>query len=214
MRPRALGRHMQVDDRADRQGAMPGGPEGNERLTAATGAMLLVLFAVEGVTIPLLGRLLTLHFFVGLLLIGPVCLKIGSTSYRFYRYYTGSSPYRRKGPPTLLLRVVGPLVVITSVVVLGTGVALALLGPGSGSDVVLMLHRVGFVSWLAVMTVHVLAYVWRIPRLIGAEVRRRPGRDGEVIPWRAGRGALLAVALGGGLVVALAGTHLASEWRR
>ena len=62
-----------------------GGPEGNERLTAATGAVLLVLFAVEGVTILFLGQLLTLHFFIGLLLTGPVGLKIGSTGYRFYR---------------------------------------------------------------------------------------------------------------------------------
>lgn len=213
MRPRALRRRTPPDAADDRPAAAPGGPEGNERLTAATGAVLLVLFAVEGVTIPLLGQLLTLHFFVGLLLIGPVCLKIGSTGYRFYRYYTGSSPYRRKGPPAPLLRVLGPLVVLTSVTVLGTGVALGLLGPrGSGSDTVLMLHRASFLGWLAVMTVHVLAYVWRLPRLIGADLRGSPGRDGEMIAWRAGRLSVLMVALGGGLVVALAGVHMVSGW--
>ena len=55
-----------------------------------TGALLLVGFAVEGVTILELPRLLFLHFLIGLLLIGPVLLKIGSTGYRFVRYYTGS----------------------------------------------------------------------------------------------------------------------------
>ncbi|MGW2640881.1 hypothetical protein [Streptomyces sp. NPDC001348] len=189
-----------------------GGPEGNERLTAATGAVLLVLFAVEGVTILFLGRLLTLHFFIGLLLTGPVCLKIGSTGYRFLRYYTGSPAYRRKGPPAPLLRVLGPLVVATSVAVLGTGVALALLGPGTGPVPVLLLHKASFVCWIAVTSVHVLAYVWRLPRLVGADLRRRPARHGITAPLRAGRWSLLALALGAGLAVALAGVHLASRW--
>jgi len=49
-----------------------GGAEGNQRLTAITGAVLLVLLAVEGFTILRVGRLLTLHFFLGMLLLGPV----------------------------------------------------------------------------------------------------------------------------------------------
>src|SRR5271166_6667426 len=101
------------------------GADGNEKLTAMTGALLLVGFAVEGFTIASIHRLLFLHFLVGLLLIGPVLLKIGSTMYRFVRYYTGSAPYVRKGPPSPVLRVLGPLVVLTSVAVLGTGVMLA-----------------------------------------------------------------------------------------
>ena len=57
-----------------------GGAAGNERLTALTGMMLLVLFAAEGVTDLLSVRLLlTLHFFLGMLLIGPVVLKACST---------------------------------------------------------------------------------------------------------------------------------------
>ena len=66
---------------------VPGaGVEGNEKLTAMTGALLLVGFAVEGFTILSIRRLLFLHFVVGLLLIGPVLLKLGSTVYRFARY--------------------------------------------------------------------------------------------------------------------------------
>ena len=61
------------------------GAEGNERLTGLTGAVLLIGFAVEGVTILALHRLLTLHIFLGMLLIGPVALKVGSTCYRFAR---------------------------------------------------------------------------------------------------------------------------------
>ena len=49
--------------------------------------MLLVLLAVEGVTILFLRPLLSVHIFVGMLLIPPVALKLGSTGYRFVRYY-------------------------------------------------------------------------------------------------------------------------------
>ena len=110
-----------------------GGTAGNERLTAMTGAALLVLFAAEGITILSVRGLLTLHFFVGMLLAGPVLLKIGSTGYRFARYYTGAVPYVRKGPPAPLLRLLGPVVVLTSCGVIGTGILLAFAGPGPGS---------------------------------------------------------------------------------
>ena len=191
------------------QPAREHGPEGNERLTAATGAVLLALFAAEGVTILFLGRLLSWHYFIGLLLIGPVCLKLGSTGYRFTRYYTGDPAYRRKGPPVPLLRMLGPLVVITSVAVLATGVGLALLGRNAGPLPVLFLHKASFVLWAAVMAVHVLAYIWRLPRLIRADMsRRRPGQPGgAALRW-----ALLALSLGAGTAIALAGTPLVSRW--
>jgi hypothetical protein len=66
-------------------------PAGNERLTAMTGAVLLVLFVAECLTLLNIGNLLTLHVFLGMLLLGPVGLKIGSTLWRFTRYYTGSA---------------------------------------------------------------------------------------------------------------------------
>ena len=74
-----------------------GGPEGNEQLTAATGVVLLVLLAVVGLTIVRIGQLLWLHMFLGLLLIGPVALKMGSTGYRFALYYARDRTYIRKG---------------------------------------------------------------------------------------------------------------------
>jgi len=83
-----------------------GGTTGNERLTAVTGVVLISLLAVIGVTIISLRNLLWVHLFVGILLIGPVVLKLGSTGYRFIRYYTGNQAYRRVGPPQALLRVI------------------------------------------------------------------------------------------------------------
>ena len=105
-----------------------GGTSGNERLTAATGVVLLVLLAVIGVTILRLRELLWVHLFVGMLLIGPVLLKMTSTGYRFARYYTSNPAYRRKGPPAAPLRLLAPFVVISTVVVMGSGVASAVRG--------------------------------------------------------------------------------------
>ena len=153
-----------------------GGAEGNERLTALTGTVLLVLLAAEGVTILSIGRLLTPHFFIGMLLLGPVALKAGSTVYRFVRYYAGSAPYRRKGPPAPLLRLLGPLVIASTAGVFGSGVALAFAGPGNGPW--LFLHKASFAVWFCVMTAHVLAYLPRLPRLLTAEIRGRAGGYG------------------------------------
>jgi hypothetical protein len=190
-----------------RERPVPDGAAGNERLTAMTGAVLLIGFAVEGVTIPVLGRLLTLHFFLGMMLIGPVALKIGSTCYRFIRYYTGAVSYVRRGPPAPLLRMLGPFVIVTSVAVLGTGVALAVAGPRSGPW--LLLHKATFVLWFAVMTVHVLAYAWRLPRILaGAE-----GMDTRAAGVRGpARWLVVAASLLGGLVIALITIHLATPW--
>jgi hypothetical protein len=183
------------------------GAAGNERLTALTGAVLLIGFAVEGLTLPALQGLLTLHFFLGMLLIGPVLLKICSTCYRFARYYAGAPPYVRKGPPAPLLRLLGPCVILTSLAVLGTGVALAVAGPRQGPW--LLLHKVTFVLWFGVMTIHVLAYAWQLPRILlgspgnGARMAARGGRF---------RWLVVGTSLATGLLVAMLTIHLATPW--
>jgi hypothetical protein len=189
-----------------------GGADGNERLTAATGAVLLILLAAEGVTILRIHRLLTAHFFIGMLLLGPVALKAISTCYRFFRYYTGAPDYRRKGPPAPLLRLLGPFVLATSLAVLGTGVALAVVGPGAGPW--LFLHKATFVLWFGVMAIHVLAYLPRLPRLIGPDVGVTAGRDRAlaVLAGRPARWLLLAASIAGGLIIAELTLHLAAPW--
>lgn len=184
------------------------GPEGNEHLTAMTGAVLLLGFAVEGLTILQIHRLIWLHFVVGFLLIGPVLLKIGSTGYRFARYYLRSEPYRRKGPPAPMLRILGPLVVLTSVAVLGTGVMLAVVGPADQGNW-MFLHKASFVLWFGVMTIHVVAYAPRLPRLLRGG-RSQPGP--AAAPGTAARYLALGGALAGGILVAALAMHLSGQW--
>ena len=189
-----------------------GGAEGNERLTAMTGAVLLIGLLVECYTILRIDHLLTLHVFLGMLLLGPVTLKAASVLYRFARYYTHSEPYRRKGPPAPLLRVLGPVIMLLTACVFGSGIMLAVTGPGyngPGGDW-LNIHRISFIAWAFFITVHVLAYVWRLPRLLAAEAR--PGRATEVLGGRGTRLALLLASLLAGLVIALLTVHLAGNW--
>jgi hypothetical protein len=105
-----------------------GGTEGNEILTSVTAVVLTLLLIAEGVTIVLIGDLLSAHMFIGMALIGPVLLKLGSTGYRFARYYTGARVYREKGPPLLLLRMLAPLLVISTLIIFATGVVLLVSG--------------------------------------------------------------------------------------
>jgi hypothetical protein len=206
-----------------------GGAEGNERLTAMTGAVLLILLAIECYTILRIGRLLTLHVFLGMLLLGPVTLKAGSVLYRFARYYTRSEPYRRKGPPARLLRVIGPIIMLLTVCVFGSGIMLAVIGPSNGPPSGwLVVHRISFFGWIFFIAIHVLAYVPRLPRLLAAETRGvmlpEGGAGGQAGAWRharramevlGGRGtrlALLIASLLAGLAIALLTVHLAGKW--
>jgi hypothetical protein len=188
-----------------------GGAEGNERLTALTGMVLLVLFAAEGFTILAVRQMLTIHFFLGMLLIGPVLLKLCSTIYRFTRYYAGDAEYRRKGPPALPLRVLGPFVILTSLAVIGTGIMLGLTGPGP--SIWVLAHKAAFVLWFGAMAIHVLTYIWRLPRLVGSDLASRAGyRAEQALGGRAARWLLLTAALLTGLLLAVTTVHLAGPW--
>jgi hypothetical protein len=141
-----------------------GGAAGDFRLTTLSGSLLLVLLAVEGATIPFIRPLLSMHVFVGMLLLGPVALKLGSTGYRFVRYYTGAPEYVELGPPAPLLRVgVAPVLVLSTLTLFGTGILL-LFSPHRGG--ILGLHKASFIVWFAACSVHVLAYGLRTLRTL------------------------------------------------
>ena len=178
-----------------------GGPAGNEQLTAATGVILLLLLAALGVTILQIGQLTWLHFFLGLLLIGPVVLKMASTGYRFARYYTGNPPYVRKGPPELWLRLLAPGVVLSTVVVFASGVVLLFLGPAH-RDLWFSIHKVSFFVWLAATGLHVLGHLPGMPAgLRATSLNGTSARGGQA--GGAGRAIAVAGAVVGGLVLAI-----------
>jgi arginine exporter protein ArgO len=152
----------------------PRGVAANEALTATVASTLLVLLAVEGATLLDMQRYLSVHAFVGILLIPPVGLKLASTGWRMLSYYRASEEYVRRGPPHVIVRMlIAPVVVVSTVFLLGTGVALLALDQTRGPAV--GLHQASFVVWVAAMSVHVLTRLRSLPvawaRLPGRGVR-------------------------------------------
>src|SRR5580704_12800945 len=179
-----------------------GGADGNEELTAVNGAILIVLLAVIGFTIPQLSQFIWLHLFVGLLLIGPVLLKMASTGYRFVRYYTRDAEYVRKGPPEIALRLIAPMVVISTVAVFATGIGLIIVGPADRNPM-LLLHKVSFIVWVVFTSLHILGHLPAVGRVLGVGARERAPLTGAT-PGGAGRWLALTGALVGGAVLAIA----------
>jgi hypothetical protein len=171
-----------------------GGIEGNAALTSAAAAALTLLLLVEGVTIIDMGGLRTPHMFVGLVLIPPALVKLGSTGYRFARYYMRAPAYREKGPPLMALRVLAPLLVATTVGIFATGIALLILG--HRSDLLIQLHKIAFIVWGGVFGVHFLAHLPTMVRSLGSQWR---------VPGARVRVALVAasVAVGAGIAMAV-----------
>jgi hypothetical protein len=153
------------------------GPARNSRLTALTGSVLLVLLAVEGFTLLNLRAMVSWHIFVGVLVVPVVALKLGSTGYRLYRYYTRRSDFVEAGPPPLLLRLLGPVVALTTGAVLATGIALIAVGPGRG--LMLGLHKASFVVWVAALGAHVLGHLGRLPGAVRGDLTRRDELGGS-----------------------------------
>ncbi len=206
-----------------------GGTGGNHRLTAQTGALLIALLAVIGVTILRIGQLLSVHMFIGMVLVPIVLLKMGSTGYRFARYYTFDRAYRRAGPPAPLLRIVAPMVVLSTIVVFITGVILLIQGP-SARGTLSELHKLSFFVWVAFTAVHVIGHVSEMPGALSrrhadalsglsAELESVPGMR-RVVPveespeWDAhgtGRAGRL-LSLGGAVVVGLVLALISLTW--
>jgi hypothetical protein len=184
-------------------------PVGNERLTAATGIVLLLLTVVELVTIPLgVHTFMSLHVFVGFVLIPMVLLKLASTGWRFVRYYAGAGAYVRRGPPRLAMRLLAPLLVAATVVLFASGVAMGFLH-GRELTAARRLHGPASVVWLVLVGVHVLVYMKRA--LIGSSEDVAPASRTTV------RGAgvrLLAIATvaAAGVVIAVATVPLQHHW--
>lgn len=117
------------------------------------------------------------------------------------RYYRGSPAFVRKGPPRLALRALAPLLVLTTLVLVGSGIGLLVTGPTHPGPV-LFLHGISFVVWLPMVAVHLFAYLRRVPRLIGDDWRNH--RPEPTSPRGVRLGVNLAALLIGALAAILA----------
>lgn len=194
-----------------------GGPAGNARLTAWTGLLLLALIAVELITLINVSGLISWHIFVGTLLLPPALLKTGTTGWRIARYYTHQPDYRRAGPPPMLLRILGPAVVASTLGVLASGLVLILLDRSQDRRVLfallgqpvtaLRIHQGLFLIWIVVVGLHVLGRF--VPAL---ELTLAGGPKGPSVDGRNRRGLALLVSLALGAIAASAVLAASTEW--
>lgn len=185
----------------------------NTKLTALTGLLIFMLLALEGVTIPFIGPLLTIHVFIGWVLLPPILLKIASTSYRFTMYYTGNTRYVKAGPPKPLLRALGPLVIVFTTLLMWSGIEMVLIGP-NGTNIALWrtIHKASFVVWFGIMAIHVLAYFLKASSFALPELTRTPGSHSVQVPGRNIRLYLVIGSLVAGIILGLMEWHLATSW--
>ena len=167
-------------------------PSANTRLTSSTAIALLVVLAAEGVTVLQLGTLLTWHIVIGLALVPPLTVKVAATVYRFARYYTGDHDYVERGAPHLILRLLGPVEVLLTASLMGSGL-LAYFWHHSGHYGQLMLiHKASFVLWFGATTIHVLGHLGESLRHGGEDWVSRRRRE---VPGSSLRQLLLLSAL-------------------
>jgi hypothetical protein len=212
----AAGRRHRVDPVVGRTG----GPAGNARVTAWTGAILIVLILAELVTVLDVNGLIGWHITLGTLLVPLALVKTASTSWRLGRYYTGNREYRVAGPPPTPLRVLGPLVVLSTLGLLGSGLAMIALGPSASRTTIvnvlgqridtLTLHQILFIVFCVVVGLHLLARI--VPAVTLIAGRRTANASGGV-PGHTRRFALLGATLAvAGLTAALV-LNAAGAWR-
>jgi hypothetical protein len=208
----ATGRERRVDPVLPRTG----GPAGNAVLTAWVGLVLLVGAAAEMLTLFNVTGLMSWHVAIGALLIPPALVKTATTGWRIVRYYVGHVPYQEAGPPPVLLRLLGPLVVLSTLGLLGSGVLLVLLGPVGIRSTLLdvagfrldwvSVHQGFFVVWFGATGLHVLG------RLVPALRITTPTRGSRPIPGTAARRLLLVAMTASMVALAAFLVHAAGSW--
>lgn len=102
----------------------------------------------------------------------------------------------------------GPVVILLTLAVFVTGIAL-LLGPSSWRHQMLLLHKDTFILWLAVMTVHVVAHFMDTTRLAPRDWLRRTRRQ---VDGAGARQWAIAASVAIGLVLAILVVPQVGPW--
>src|SRR5208283_2044101 len=91
------------------------------------------------------------------------------------------------GAPPTALRLIAPIIVLTTVIVMVSGIALLFAGPQSRSAL-LPVHKISFIVWGVFTAVHLLAHLPELPRALRLDFgggerlgRYSAGRSGRVL---------------------------------
>ncbi len=189
------------------------------RLTGFAGLGLLIGLFFEGLTLLSIRHFVVLHIIIGLFLIPLTLVKLGSVSFRFISYYTGNQRFKNAGPPVALLRFIGPIVVVSTIVLFGSGIWLAFGGPSSYNSLASGLHKGSFVIWFGAMAIHVVGHISELPKTALSDWLTRTGkiaiafgREHVPIKGASARLALVVTSFALGIFLVLATLKGASAW--
>ena len=206
--------------RRDPVAARTGGPAGNARLTAWVGLLLLLVIVGELVTLLDVTGLIGWHIGIGIAMTALALLKSGSTGWRIMRYYLGNPRYVAAGPPPIVLRTLGPLVIGSTLGVLGSGFALMAIGQRQSETPwfsvlgqrisPVTVHQVLFILFAVFTGLHLLARFVPALRLAGRGPQH--GAAPYRVPGELPRGAaVLAAVVASALAIVLL-VPAAGDW--
>ena len=144
------------------------------RGAALFGLALGALLVAELLTVPFISRLVAWHIVIGVVIVPLLAGKIVYSSLRFLRYYRGDLDYVRAGAPWFPLRVLSPFLVVTTVLVVASGIELAIAGPTSFSGTFLApAHFLLSAVWFLLVVFHAIAYARRSAYSSLQDIRHR-----------------------------------------
>ncbi|MDA8196443.1 MAG: hypothetical protein M0019_04405 [Actinomycetota bacterium] len=189
----------------------------NMRLTSSIGLVIFVELFVIGITVPAIGQLFTLHAILGYMLIPPLIFKMFSTGFRFLKYYTKDPKYSLAGPPHTLLRIAAPFLVLATALLFVSGIALMVVGPYAASAASWkQIHQASFILWFGLTALHVVSYIPRASYQFFGDLGLRSFGSFKFskvkVRGRNARLTVIAIALGSGLLLALALYTTISPW--
>jgi hypothetical protein len=171
---------------------------GNRALTSWAGLLLLPGLAVVALSGLVFGNYWQLHYIAGLALIPLLLVKLGSTTYRAFSYYTRRARYRAAGAPEWFGRLLAPALIASTIIAMTTGIWMWL--QQSEAQPWAKLHVLSVLAMGACVGLHVLL---RTPISLQAVTTDAVAALRHNVPRI--RIALVAMALAIGLIVGLAG---------
>jgi hypothetical protein len=182
--------------------------DGNSRLTAIVGIIILPLFLAAFVCGKLAaGGALDVHVAIGLVLAAPIAVKLASVTYRMVSYYRGVAAYRQRGRPSNPRRLLGGALGVIIVLLLGSGLVL-IVGPSSAHRTALSIHKVTSYAAVLAVALHLIVHLRAALVLATAELRRHVLKA----PGRRARWALVSASLLTGAVLAVMLTSRGSTY--
>jgi DMSO/TMAO reductase YedYZ molybdopterin-dependent catalytic subunit len=202
-----------------------GGVAGNRALVSTLAVVLLVLLLVQVASAvwfallsynlpvpagPVFDVVRPVHFFVGFLLLPLIGLKLAAVGYRVARYYTRDAAYHVAGAPPPVMRLIAPLLVLSVVVLVASGVEMWSFRNDLGVPWITV-HDLSAFAFVALVAVHVAGRLRIAARSAAAELRGRHSAAGAPdAEGRVTRRALLAGGTAAGLTLAVG----AAQWPR